>query len=428
MLDVNNPEIDVDALMQRIQEKVQDRRAALPPEDGAAVFAGAASPASSAMEQLLSRAREVAAIGADLPAMGRTHGVARLVARPVAKAFLRIAQLITRDQRTFNLAALDALRVLQDGANQARAQAASEMAALREELTRKLTDLETALSQLRSGHDELARTQREQGNKIADVRTVTTLQERRIGLFLEEARRRLPHALDEEQLEWFAAEASHLADGRYLGFEDAFRGSPEEIKKRVAVYLPVLREGAGPERRPIFDVGCGRGELLELLRDEGLPASGVDSNRAAVDKCRAQGLDASAGDAFDALSRIPDQSLGGLTAIHVVEHLPLALLFKLLDEALRVLRPGGVAIFETPNPQNVLVGACNFYIDPTHRNPIHPQTLHYLAEARGMVRIETLMLHPYPKEKRLPEDSALARTFNDYFYGPQDFAVIGRRP
>jgi O-antigen chain-terminating methyltransferase len=200
------------------------------------------------------------------------------------------------------------------------------------------------------------------------------------------------------------------------------------IKKRVAVYLPALREGAGPERRPIFDFGCGRGELLELLRDEGLPASGVDSNRAAVDKCRAQGLDASAGDAFEALSKIPDQSLGGLTAIHVVEHLPLALLFKLLDEALRVLRPGGVAIYETPNPQNVLVGACNFYVDPTHRNPIHPQTLQYLTEARGMVRVETLMLHPYPEEKRLPEDSALARTFNDYFYGPQDFAVIGRRP
>jgi O-antigen chain-terminating methyltransferase len=168
--------------------------------------------------------------------------------------------------------------------------------------------------------------------------------------------------------------------------------------------------------------------LLELLRDEGLPASGVDSNRAAVEQCTSRKLDVSAGDAFEALHKISDGTLGALTAIHVVEHLPLALLFKLLDEALRVLRPAGVAIFETPNPQNLLVGACNFYVDPTHRNPIHPQTLQYLVEARGMVRVETLMLHPYPPEKRLPEDSPLARTFNDYFYGPQDFAVVGRRP
>jgi len=134
-------------------------------------------------------------------------------------------------------------------------------------------------------------------------------------------------------------------------------------------------------------------------------------------------------DAFDALAKVADGSLGAITAIHVVEHLPMDLLFRLLDEALRVLRPGGVAIFETPNPQNVLVGASTFYIDPTHRNPVHPQTLHYLVEARGMIRVETLPLHPYPPEMQIPDgDSALARAFNQYFYGPQDYAVVGRRP
>ena len=248
-------------------------------------------------------------------------------------------------------------------------------------------------------------------------------------MFLEEARRRLPEPLDREQLHRLADEAAHLEDARYLTFEDAFRGSREEIKKRVAVYLPVLREGSGPDRRPILDVGCGRGELLEVLREHGLPASGIDSNRAAVEQCQVRGLDAAASDAFDALAKVPDGTLGALTAIHVVEHLPMDLLFRLLDEALRVLRPGGVAIFETPNPQNVLVGSSTFYIDPTHRNPVHPQTLHYLVEARGMIRVETLLLHPYPVEKRVPDgDSLLARTFNDYFYGPQDYAVIGRRP
>jgi len=93
-----------------------------------------------------------------------------------------------------------------------------------------------------------------------------------------------------------------------------------------------------------------------------------------------------------------------------------------------VLRPGGIAIFETPNPNNVLVGATNFYLDPTHRNPVHPQTLQYLVEARGLIQVETMMLHPYPEEMRIPEDTPVARIFNEYFYGPQDYAVVGRRP
>ncbi len=421
MLDVKNPEIDVDALMQRIQEKVQQRKASLPPDDAAPFPIGGNAPSNAAMEQMLSRAAEVAAVGADIPAMSRTRGAARMLALPIAKAFLRIAQLITRDQRTFNLAVLEALRWLHERSTEAHSQLAagrSEIASLREEQ-----------KQMDALQEQLRTAQADAAARLAELRTTTSLQERRLAMFLEEARRRLPEPLDRDQLEQFVAEAPHLDDARYLGFEDAFRGTREEIKKRVSIYLPRLKEGTGPDRRPILDVGCGRGELLELLRDEGLPASGVDSNRAAIDQCRARGLDASMEDAFEALSRVPDGSLGGLTAIHVVEHLPLALAFKLLDEALRVLRPGGVAIFETPNPQNLLVGACNFYLDPTHRNPIHPQTLHYLVEARGMVGVETLPLHPYSPEKRVPEgDSPMARIFNEYFYGPQDYAVVGRRP
>ena len=111
-------------------------------------------------------------------------------------------------------------------------------------------------------------------------------------MLLEEARRRLPEPLDQEQLQRFADEASHLNDARYLGFEDAFRGSREEIKKRVAIYGPMLRDGSGPDRRPILDIGCGRGELLEVLRDQGVPAAGVDSNRAAVEQCQSRVLPA----------------------------------------------------------------------------------------------------------------------------------------
>jgi SAM-dependent methyltransferase len=101
-------------------------------------------------------------------------------------------------------------------------------------------------------------------------------------------------------------------------------------------------------------------------------------------------------------------------------------LVKLLDETVRVLKPGGVAIFETPNPENVLVGSHNFYLDPTHRNPLPSATVKFIAEARGLCRIEIMNLHPYPESYRV-EDAGLniAKRFNEYFYGPQDYAVVG---
>jgi O-antigen chain-terminating methyltransferase len=265
--------------------------------------------------------------------------------------------------------------------------------------------------------------------KLDQLRTALSLQERRLTLLLEEARRRLPEPFDPVQLQTFAEELPHVADAGYLAFEDAFRGSREEVKQRVSIYVAKLRAAeAGTDKAPILDLGCGRGELLEVLEEQGLKASGVDSNTAAVDQCRELKLDVLLGDAFEELAKLPDGSLGGLTALHVVEHLPFPLVMKLLDETLRVLRPGGIVIFETPNPNNILVGATNFYLDPTHRNPVHPQTLRYLLEARGLTQVETMMLHPYPREMRIPEDTAVARTFNEYFYGPQDYAVLGRRP
>jgi O-antigen chain-terminating methyltransferase len=297
---------------------------------------------------------------------------------------------------------------------------------LRSDLASLRADLQTRVADLQATE---ARTHGEIGTKLAQLRTSTSLQERRLDSLLEEARKRLPAPFDSEQLEAMAAEAPHVWDATYLHFEDGFRGSREDIKQRVAEYLPKLRAaGAGAPDRAILDLGCGRGELLEVLHAERLSASGVDMNRAAVEQCRERGLPVELGDAFETLSRVPDGSLGAVTALHVVEHLPFPLVVKLLDEALRVLRPGGIAILETPNPKNVLVGSANFYIDPTHRNPVHPETLEYLMEARGLIRTETLMLHPFPPQMRLPDaDSELARRFNEYFYGPQDYAVVGYR-
>ncbi len=425
MLDVQNPEIKVDEIMQRIQEKVRLRREqSAPPQVGS----GPTVPADSsiAFNQLIAQARDLAQVGVNLPEMSRTHGLKRMIAAPVAKAFLRVAQLITRDQRAFNNAMISALQAF----DERLAHRALEIADRFDDVGTKHAAFLQRMDEIEGRIRAVQEDQRAHAARLDQLRTALSLQERRLTLLLEEARRRLPGPLDGKQLETFAAELPHVADARYLGFEDAFRGSREEIKERIAIYVPRLKaaqETTGGA--PVLDVGCGRGELLEMLRGSGVKASGVDSNGAAIEKCRELQLDATAGDAFDVLAKVPDGSLGGLTALHVVEHLPFELVVRLLDESLRVLRPGGIVIFETPNPTNVLVGASNFYIDPTHRNPVHPQTLHYLFEARGLVQVETLMLHPFPKEMQLPESgSPVARFLNEHFLGPQDYAVIGRRP
>jgi O-antigen chain-terminating methyltransferase len=368
------------------------------------------------VDEVLARAQEVAQVGASLPPMKQMRGIKRTLAGAVGRAFLRVAQIITRDQRAFNLAALEALRT---GAAQVLA-LRNEAAALRSELSSaraRIDEVQTAESSARE-------------TKIGQLRTSISRQERQLALFFEAASKGTPAVAGAERLEPLTAEASHLWDPTYLQLEDDFRGSREEIKGRIAVYVPKFRAaGAGTAAAPILDLGCGRGELLEVLQADGLTASGVDTNRAAVEECRERGLRVELRDAFEALGKVPDGSLGGLAAVHLVEHLPFSLLLKLIDEALRVLRPGGIAVFESPNPMNVLVGSANFYIDPTHRNPVHPLTLRHLLEARGMVGIETMMLHPVPPEKRVPDaDSELARRFNEYFYGPQDYAVVGRRP
>jgi O-antigen chain-terminating methyltransferase len=116
-----------------------------------------------------------------------------------------------------------------------------------------------------------------------------------------------------------------------------------------------------------------------------------------------------------------------VTGFHLVEHLSFEMLLALLDETHRVLKPGGIAIFETPNLQNVLVGSYSFYTDPTHRNPLPAGLMKFMLEMRGFSNVEVVYLHSYPEEFRV-SGSDLADRFNDYFYGPQDYAVVGHRP
>ncbi len=198
----------------------------------------------------------------------------------------------------------------------------------------------------------------------------------------------------------------------YYEFEALFRGSRDSIKQRLEVYLDYLAElPADPDARGV-DVGCGRGEWLELLGEHDIACTGVDLNAVMVEECRALGFDA-----ITYLHAQPADSLAVVSGFHIIEHIPFEKLIALFDAALHALRPGGLLIFETPNPENLVVGACNFYYDPTHLHPIVPAVAEFMARQRGFASAEILRLHPYPADHMLTEDSETARRFNKALYG-----------
>jgi glycosyltransferase involved in cell wall biosynthesis/SAM-dependent methyltransferase len=213
-------------------------------------------------------------------------------------------------------------------------------------------------------------------------------------------------------------------DRFYLDFENAFRGDYQDIQNRFEVYLPYLADVANSAEAPVVDLGCGRGEWLELLVKQGMTATGIDSNPAMVAACRQRGLAAECTGALGFLKNLQPGSLGAITGFHFIEHLPFQELIALCDAAFAALRPGGLLIFETPNPENLSVGARSFYFDPTHNRPIIPKVAEFILRQRGFARTEILPLHPYPDDHQVNEDSEAARRLNQLFYSEQDYAVL----
>lgn len=188
-------------------------------------------------------------------------------------------------------------------------------------------------------------------------------------------------------------------NGFYAAFEARHRGSREDVKSRLWVYGPFLddvrRTAAGAAAA--LDLGCGRGEWLEILREVGIEARGVDLDADAVADCTSRGLAARREDALEALRAAPDASLDLVTAFHVVEHLAFPQAQALIAEALRALRPAGLLILETPNPENLWVGSHRFYLDPTHDRPVPPELLDFLAEHAGFRRTKVMRLQEPPE-------------------------------
>lgn len=231
-----------------------------------------------------------------------------------------------------------------------------------------------------------------------------------------------------------AIEPSALAgfadgDAFYLAFEEAFRGSEASVQERLEPCLACLAEaGVGGEDRPVMDLGSGRGEWLALLHRAGLTAYGVDTSGAMVGRARSRGLDVTRGDAEDRLAACESRSLGAVTAFHLVEHLPFNQLVALLDHAFRTLVPGGVMILETPNPENLRVGANTFWTDPTHRRPLPPRLLAFLAEHCGFSPVRTLPCHSVPEGERPEPATPFERAVAPQLFGPQDYRLIAWKP
>ena len=294
-------------------------------------------------------------------------------------------------------------------------QQATKQQQLRSEM---LDEQTTKLQQLKSEIDEqmqqfLLRQQRRHDELAA--------QEGRLRVLLEGVAEVIPGS---SFAQLATEEADHLLDGLYASFEDQFRGKRDEIRERLQVYVPILKEAQIAE--DVLDVGCGRGEWLELLESEGIKARGLDRNRIFIDECRRAGLDVVEADALTHLRSLPGESLNAVTSFHLVEHLPFETLIKLLDEMVRTLRRGGLLILETPNPENLLVGGCNFYADPTHRHPIPSQTLQFLLESRGLHNIRILKLRPWD-EAKIEGDSEIVKRFNEMFYSAPDYGIIATR-
>src|SRR5215207_8650560 len=182
-----------------------------------------------------------------------------------------------------------------------------------------------------------------------------------------------------------------MNSGFYRAFEDQYRGSRELIKSRLEVYLPfltALKDVFG--RYKALDVGCGRGEWLELLTELGIDAHGIDLDDNMLEACRELGLSVETGEAVSYIKSLPSKSLALVSGFHFAEHIPFTDLQIFVQEALRVLRPAGLLILETPNPENIIVGASDFYLDPTHNHPIPPKLLAFLPEYYGFYRTKIL--------------------------------------
>lgn len=312
-------------------------------------------------------------------------------------------------------------------------------------LMQRVDRLDQALTQRLERFDQLAATvQRELANKadrdalLASERRLLDLVQTAIGdthrhwnlqhtVLLRQVLERLSGGPPPGQPPGAAPGSDRAPDDFQWALAAAFRGPKDAIRQRLHGYLGQVQDAA--LRLPgkfLVDLGCGRGEWLELLRDAGIDGVGVDGNPLAVEECRHNGLTVEQADILAWLRARPSGDAAVISGFHIAEHLPPDQLLALLKEAWRVLAPEGLLILETPNPENLLVATRMFYRDPTHRAPLPPELLEFMVRWVGFGDVEVLRLSPYPESFRLTGNDPATRALDELLHGPQDYAVLAR--
>ena len=220
-----------------------------------------------------------------------------------------------------------------------------------------------------------------------------------------------------------AAQPAAAALPDYFAFESRMRGSVDAIRDRQRRYVDDFRDAA-----PVLDIGCGRGELLELLREAGVEARGIDADADMVAYARGEGLDVEQADLVRHLESLEDGSLGGIFMGQVVEHLPPSVLTRALFLAAAKLRPGGLLVAETINPLSP-IALRNYFADLTHAQPLVPETLELLARQSGFVETEIRFLNEPAERLTEPDDPVIAanvRRLNELLFAPLDYSLVAR--
>ncbi|UNC93598.1 class I SAM-dependent methyltransferase [Candidatus Contubernalis alkaliaceticus] len=214
----------------------------------------------------------------------------------------------------------------------------------------------------------------------------------------------------------------------YLELENQFRGKEQDIKERLSVYLPFFQG-----KSKVLDIGCGRGEMLELLQENDIDALGIDTDEEMVKHCGGKGLKVKKQDAALLLETLEDNTIEGVFMGHVVEHLDLDYMIELFRLIYKKIMPGGVLLLESPNPICLYIFSASFYIDPTHIKPLNPYTLEHLLQSIGFKGLNIMFHSPVPHEQKLellnlPEEHFKRidnnmKKLNDLIYGYQDYSI-----